>query len=146
MFFSKEILSKISRNIRNNNRMDLKNLGKEGSLTVDDFMEKMREQKNKCYVCKQEFKYDGDQWCYFFPSADRINNKEVHSKENIAISCFFCNVRMFKQINEKKCGLCTNPEHKYEGTIQTKSQLFAKLHHSDSEFRCYLKTLVGNPC
>jgi hypothetical protein len=141
MFLSKEVSSKIARNIRNNNKIDKTKIGEEGVLKVDEFMEKMRDQNYKCYVCKQEFKYDGDKWCYFFPSADRLNNKKIHSKENIAISCFFCNVRNWKQINEKKCGLCKSPEHTYIGNIQTKSELFSKLHHSEFELYLYLKNM-----
>ncbi len=45
---------------------------------------------------------------------------------------------MFKQINEKKCGLCPNPQHTFEGNIQTKSELFRKLNHSESELQYYL--------
>lgn len=141
MFFSKETLSKFSRNIRNNNRMDKQKIGVEGKLTLDDFLQKLKDQQYRCYVCEQEFKYDGDKWCYFFPSADRIDNKKVHSKENVAVSCFFCNVRCWKQINEKKCGLCKSDGHSYEGQIQTKSDFFKKINHSEYELNLYLKSL-----
>lgn len=144
MFLSKEIISKIKRNIRNNNRTDIKNLGREGALTFDEFTEKMRSQNNKCYVCQQEFKYDGESWCYFFPSADRLDNKKVHSKENIAVSCFFCNVRSWKQIDEKKCGICKAPGHVYEGHIQTKSDLFKNLNHSEFQLYLHLKSMKSN--
>jgi hypothetical protein len=141
MFLSKEIISKIKRNINTNNRKDIEKVGIEGTLTFDEYMERMREQGWKCYVCRQDFKFDGDKWCYFFPSADRIDNKKPHFKDNIAISCFFCNVRMFKQINEKKCGLCKQPEHSFEGKIPTKSMLFARLGHSDYAVREYLSDI-----
>lgn len=141
MFFSKETLSKFSRNIRKNNRVDKEKLGIEGRLTLDNFLEKIKEQQYKCYVCEQEFKYDGDKWCYFFPSADRINNSKVHSKENVAVSCFFCNVRCWKQINEKKCMLCKEEGHSFHGEIQTKSQFFKKIHHSNYGLYLHLKNM-----
>ena len=101
---SKVVISKIKRNISHNNRKDVEKYGRSGTLTYDEFIDKISDQGNKCYVCLQEFQYNGGQWCYFFPSADRIYNYSPHSKENLGVSCLFCNIRMFKQITEKKCG------------------------------------------
>jgi hypothetical protein len=143
---SKEAIKRIQININNNNKKDLKTLGIKGILTYDEFMEKIKEQKNKCYICLQDLKYDGGNWCNFFPSADRINNKFIHSKENIAISCIYCNIRYFKQsflkenIN-KKCGLCPGLNHCYDGYIISKSELYEKLEHSDYNIKQYIRNL-----
>jgi hypothetical protein len=134
----KEIIEKIRTNISRNNLSDKKKFGRKGTLTYEEFMNKLEEQGNKCYVCLQEFKYDGKQWCYFFPSADRIYNYSPHTYENIAISCFFCNVRMFKQISEKKCGLCEGLNHHYVGDIITKSTLFRNLGNNNSRIKEYI--------
>lgn len=138
MFLSKDTISKIKRNISHNNGKDKKTKGIQGTLTFDDFMEKIKDQNWKCYICKQEFKFNGEQWCYFFPSADRINNNKIHTKDNVAISCFFCNVRKFKGIHEKICGLCKDEEHRYNGEIITKSGLFRSLYNSEYELKKYL--------
>lgn len=138
---SKEIVQKIKQHIQHNNRNDLKHFGQRGILTYDDYMKKLQEQKYKCYICKQEFKYDGGKWCYFFPSADRINNNYPHSYENVQIACFFCNVRMFKGISEKKCGLCEGLNHVYEGFIRSKSELFRDLGHSEYELKRYIEEM-----
>jgi hypothetical protein len=138
---SKETISKIKKNINNNNRTDVKRGRKRGNLTYDDFMEQLKKQNERCYICLQEFKYDGGKWCYFFPSADRINNSDIHHKDNIAISCFFCNVRCFKGISEKHCGLCENLNHKFYDTILTKSQLFHRLGNSEEKIKGYINNL-----
>jgi hypothetical protein len=138
---SKDVISKIKRNISNNNRNDIKKCGMKGILTYDDFIDKIKIQGNKCYVCLQEFQYNGGQWCYFFPSADRISNRSPHSKHNIGVSCLFCNIRMYKQISEKKCGLCEDLNHIHAGEIITKSSLFSSLENSDYRIKEYINMI-----
>jgi hypothetical protein len=140
-YLSKDVISKIKRNITTNNRKDLEKFNLKGTLTYDDFLDKIKGQGNKCYVCLQEFKYDGGQWCYFFPSADRLYNNMPHSKDNVSISCLFCNIRMFKQISEKKCGLCEGLNHIYEGDIISKSNLFKKLEHKQYRIKEYIENI-----
>ena len=122
-----DVIEKIKQHIRSNNTKDKKKFGRMGNFTFEQFQAKLQYQKNKCYVCQQEFQYNGGKYCYFFPSIDRINNNYYHTNYNIALSCFFCNVRFFKQVSEKKCGLCDGLGHTYEGSIITKSELFKNL-------------------
>jgi hypothetical protein len=144
-FISTDSMKKIKRNIASSNNDDIKKYGVKGTLTIDEFLEKIKEQGNKCYVCLQEFKYDGGKWCYFFPSADRIYNYKSHTKSNIAASCLFCNIRMFKGINEKKCGLCEGLNHVYQGDIITKSVLFRSLENSDDRIKEYINDINKTP-
>ena len=138
---SKDVISKIKRNISHNNRKDLEKYRIKGTLTYDDFIDKIKEQGNKCYVCLQELQYNGGKWCYFFPSADRIYNYSPHSKENIGVSCVFCNIRMFKQVSKKECGLCNGLNHSYDGDIITKSSLFRNLDNNNYRIKEYIKTI-----
>lgn len=138
---SKDVISKIKRNIAHNNRKDLEKYRMRGTLTYDEFIDKIQEQGNKCYVCLQDFQYNGGQWCYFFPSADRISNYIPHSKENVGIACLFCNIRMFKQVSEKKCGLCEGLNHVYSGDIITKSKLFRNLGNDNSIIKEYINKM-----
>lgn len=138
---SQAVISKIKRNIAHNNRRDLEKYGIKGTLTYDEFIEKIKKQSNKCYVCLQEFQYNGGQWCYFFPSADRIYNYSPHNKENIGVSC---NIRMFKNVSEKKCGLCEGLDHVYNGDIITKSKLFNKLGNDNRMIKEYIDRLHGH--
>ena len=138
---SKDVISRIKRNIAHNNRKDVEKYGIKGTLTYDDFIDKIKEQGNKCYVCLQEFQYNGGKWCYFSPSGDRIYNYSPHSKENIGISCVFCNIRMFKQISKKECGLCDGLNHLYDGDIITKSSLFRNLGNNNYIIKEYINTI-----
>lgn len=138
---SKHVISKIKRNISHNNHKDIEKFGTKGTLTYDEFIEKIKEQGNKCYVCLQSFQFNGGNWCYFFPSADRIYNYSPHSKENIGISCLFCNIRMFKQVSEKKCGLCEGLNHIHIGDIMTKSSLFHSLGNNNYNIKEYINNI-----
>jgi hypothetical protein len=138
---SKDNILKIKRGINNNNRKDIQKYGMKGTLTYEQFINKIKDQGNKCYVCLQEFQYNGGNWCYFFPSADRIYNYSPHSKENIGASCLFCNIRMFKQVSEKKCGLCDGLNHIHTGDIITKSRLFYNLGNNNEVIREYINNI-----
>lgn len=135
---SNDTISKIKRNIADNNRRDVEKYGMKGTLTYDGFMNKIKEQGNKCYVCLQDFQYNGGKWCYFFPSADRIYNYAPHSNDNIGVSCVFCNIRMFKQVSKKSCGLCDGLNHIYDGDIITKSNLFRNLGNDNYRIKEYI--------
>ena len=145
-FISKDAMKKIKDNIQSNNKNDKGKFNRNGTFTLDEFMNKIKEQGNKCYICLQEFKYDGGKWCNFFPSSDRINNKLPHDKDNIAISCLYCNIRYFKEhhLNTKlykKCGYCQDLNHEYLDDIIKKNDLFKKLNHSDYAIKTYIASL-----
>jgi hypothetical protein len=147
---SKEAIAKIKSNINGNNKKDVKNFRRKGTLTYEQFIEKLKKQNGKCYVCLQEFKYDGGKWCNFFPSADRIYNYDIHTDSNVAISCTYCNLRTFKdnftgQPSKKICGLCPDLNHVFEGDIKTKSDLFYELGNSDSTMYEYAQNLPITP-
>ena len=143
---SKEAISRIKININNNNKKDISKFGVGGTLTYDEFMNKIKQQENKCYICLQELKYNGGKWCNFFPSADRISNNTRHCNENIAISCVYCNIRYFKeQYLEtdvyKKCGLCPGLDHDFNGHIISKRELYSNLGHSDYRIKEYINNI-----
>ena len=136
----KKIISKIKSNVAGNNLKDSKTLRMKGVFTIQEFISKVKLQNNKCYICLQEFKYDGGKWCNFFPSADRINNRDIHRDGNVAISCVYCNIRNFKEKFtgkeiKKVCGSCPDLNHAYEGYIPTKSEMFRSL--GNSNYRMY---------
>ena len=138
---SKDVIAKIKRNISHNNIKDVKEHRMKGTLTIEHFFDKIKQQGNECYICLQEFKYDGGKWCYFFPSADRIYNRLSHTEDNIAISCLFCNIRNFKQVSEKKCSLCEGLHHTYDGTIIKKGELFRSLENNNYLIKKYINNI-----
>ena len=134
--FTTDAIIKIKNKIAGNNYNDLKRFKTKGDLTYEQFIRKMMQQDCKCYICLQEFKFDGINHCYFFPSPDRINNSDIHTDNNIAISCTYCNIREFKE--------------DYLGKNIDKICCYGKGHHSKesiirrSEF--YLKTGFNKKC
>ena len=146
---SKTVITKIKTNIKNNNTKDIQTLGRKGTLTIEQYMAKIKKQKGKCYVCLQDFKYDGSSWCNFFPSADRIDNNDIHRDGNIAIACTYCNIRMWRiyknyatDFSKKICGVCPSElKHSFLGVIKTKSELFYELGNSDSRMYEYANNL-----
>lgn len=130
MNISKEAEKKIKNSISCNLKNDLKKYGRKGNMTYEQIIEKITKQNNKCYICLQDFKYDGKQWCHFFPSIDRFQNMFPHDIQNVAIACYFCNVRMFNQLHQKKCGLCEKEDHCYDGEIITKSKMYREIGHN----------------
>jgi hypothetical protein len=95
--FTAEAIQIIKDKIKANNYDDLRKRGIRGNLTYEQFITKMMQQDAKCYICLQDFKFDGERWCNFFPSPDRIHNDDIHTDKNIAISCTYCNIREFKE-------------------------------------------------
>ena len=72
---SKDANEKMKRSVRQIVQKDLAKIPtylhatfEEEKMTFEHFKVKILEQNNKCYVCHQEFRYDGGKWCYFFPS------------------------------------------------------------------------------
>ena len=138
----KKAISKIKSKISSNNKNDEKKYGIKGDLTLDEFITKIKKQNGKCYVCLQDFKYDGGNFCDFFPSPDRINNNIKHTCNNVAISCTYCNLRTWKEGYlrheiKKVCGHCEGLNHSHEGYISTKSVLFRSLGNNNTRIYEY---------
>lgn len=64
------------------------------------------EQNNKCIICHDSLLLiNYKQYCCYQFSIDRINNNKPHNKDNIRITCYYCNCKhhnKFSQLN-KKC-------------------------------------------
>lgn len=128
----KKAISKIKSNISGNNLKDVKQNRIKGTLTYTEFIKKIKKQNGKCYICLQDFKYDGGRWCNFFPSADRIDNYDIHKDSNVAVACTYCNIRYFKEKHlgheiKKVCGECEGLNHSHQEYISTKSILYRSL-------------------
>jgi hypothetical protein len=143
---SKKNIKKIKHSISSNNRSDLKKFARKGTLTFEEFFNKIKIQNNKCYICLQEFRYDGGNYCNFFPSPDRIYNYDIHTENNIAASCTYCNIRMRKEqiLGKdivKSCGLCPDLEHSHTNYIPSKSELFRYLGNNNNRIHNYIKDI-----
>jgi hypothetical protein len=80
---------------------DKNQFGYEGDLTYEDVLELLRRQKFTCYICNDSVMTS--KWkpycCYQF-SVDRICNRLPHNKNNVLISCYYCNCRYFSEFNQ----------------------------------------------
>lgn len=61
-------------------------------IKTEDVFELLKRQENRCYVCKNNVllsQYHNH--CLYQFTLDRINDKIPHIKDNVLISCYYCN-------------------------------------------------------
>lgn len=91
------IINKIS----SHKQTDIKKFNKEGNITNEFINEQINNQNKKCYICEEEVLLEN--WkpycCYQF-SIDRIDNNYPHNKDNIKISCYYCNCRHYPKFTQ----------------------------------------------
>lgn len=66
--------------------------GIKGNVSFNDVKELLNKCKFKCFVCDDTVLSAG--WkphCWYQMTLDRINNNLPHNKDNILISCYYCN-------------------------------------------------------
>ena len=71
---------------------DTKRFGYAGNVTKEDVFCLFNKQKGRCYVCDDivltsNFK----PYCLYQFSLDRLDNQLPHNKDNVLISCYYCN-------------------------------------------------------
>jgi hypothetical protein len=98
----------ITKKVSNNKQFDLKNFGRKGTMTSKDVQNLLKIQEYKCDKCGEEVLTFGykSRCCYQF-SIDRINNGLPHDKNNIKISCYFCNCAdhpLYDKTIKTRCG------------------------------------------
>ena len=83
-------------------KIDIDKFGREGSASIEDISQLLNKQKFTCYVCDEMI--ITSKWkpfcCYQF-SVDRINNNLPHDRNNVLISCYYCNCRHHFEFNQK---------------------------------------------
>lgn len=91
----------IRKKISTYKKKDIDRFGREGTATIDDILQLLRKQNFTCYVCDE--KVITSNWkpfcCYQF-SIDRINNNLPHDRNNVLISCYYCNCRHYSEFNQ----------------------------------------------
>jgi hypothetical protein len=80
---------------------DKNKFGYESDLTYEDVLELLEKQNFTCYICNDNV--ITSKWkpycCYQF-SVDRIDDRLPHNKNNVLISCYYCNCRYFSEFNQ----------------------------------------------
>ena len=83
---------------------------KEGNITFDDIKELLRKQKFKCYICNDMILTSN--WlseCLYQVSLSQINITLPHNRDNVLISCHYCNDE--KENTRSKIKQCKNKCH-----------------------------------
>ena len=97
--------------------------GYEGDITYEDVLELLRKQKFTCYICNDNV--ITSKWkpycCYQF-SIDRIVDTLPHNKNNVLISCYYCNCRYFSEFNQYY-KICKSGCHTTKRIIQHKREV-----------------------
>lgn len=104
---NKCLIINIIKKINNCQKNDKKKFGIKGDITKEYILELLVKQKLKCYICDIKLNLNNyENRCKNQLSIDRINNNEPHNKNNIMLSCYYCNCELTCFINvDKKCNL-----------------------------------------
>ena len=109
-----KVITKIKNKLRGCLSKDTKKFSRPGTITCDDVFELLARQKGRCYVCDDDISIK--EWmpycCYQF-SLDRIDNNYPHDKNNVLLSCFYCNCRGHQDFNQID-KICNSGCHNYK--------------------------------
>ena len=86
------IFASIATKLNGYRKTDIQKFGTVGNITKDDVVALLNKQKFRCYVCDDIVLTFG--WrpsCLYQFSIDRINNSLPHNRDNVLISCYYCN-------------------------------------------------------
>ena len=95
------LITNIKRKINSHKLFDKKRFGIEGNIDYKFITELIKKQDKKCFVCKEEvLLIDWKPYCCYQFSIDRINNEYSHNKDNVRITCYYCNCRHFPKFDQ----------------------------------------------
>ena len=104
---NQRLIENIQKKISSHKNFDKKRFKIYGNITYDDVLLLLTKQNNKCYVCNDNLElinYDSN--CQYQFSIDILNNEKPHDKDNVLISCYFCNCYNRSIVDTKKCKSC----------------------------------------
>jgi len=111
------IISCIDTKIRGYNKSDITNFGVIGNIKKEDVISLLNKQKFRCYVCDDiVLTFGYKPYCLYQFSVDRIDNSLPHNRDNILISCYYCNcinylTNVLDCHDNKKYKICDNYCH-----------------------------------
>jgi hypothetical protein len=113
------IKDNISKKLNSHKQSDIIKFGKHGNLKSEDVEKLLIKQLFKCYVCDDMvITTNYKPYCCYQFSIDRIDNNKPHDKNNVLISCYYCNCRnfpLFDQLNK----ICNSGCHTIKREIKT---------------------------
>jgi len=116
---------------------DAKRFEREGDIDVEYILERLEKQNGRCYICK-DFVLTAN-WapkCEYQFSIDRINSDLPHDKENVAITCKYCNCRMamLNNYGVDSFKVCKSGCHIIKRELPTKWEVLKKIL---PDLKCY---------
>ena len=119
---NKNIIHKIN----NHKAYDKRRFNAENNINLDNIMELIRKQNNKCYICDEDvILINWKPYCCYQFSIDRINDNEPHNINNVLISCYYCNCRHYPKFDQHN-KVCRSKCHKEEKKIINKNEINKK--------------------
>ena len=100
----------INKKINECKKIDKLKFKKEGNITNNDIKELLRKQKFKCYICNDMILTSN--WfseCLYQMSFSLINITLPHNRDNVLISCYYCNNS--EKTEKSKIKRCKNKCH-----------------------------------
>jgi hypothetical protein len=112
---TKNLNTNIMRKINSHKIYDKNRFEIEGNINLDYILELIKKQNNKCYICKENvLLVNWKPYCCYQFSIDRIKNDQPHNKNNVLISCYYCNCRHHSKFDQhyKVCNQKCHTEKK----------------------------------
>jgi len=112
---SGNLKTNILKKIFNHKKYDLKRFDIEGNIDYNYITKLINKQDKKCYICKETVLIiDWKPYCCYQFSIDRIDNNMPHDKNNVLISCYYCNCRDYPKFDQhnKKCNQNCHTDYK----------------------------------
>tara|TARA_Y100000389_G_C17348422_1_gene457103 strand:- start:154 stop:876 length:723 start_codon:yes stop_codon:yes gene_type:complete len=123
-----DTLSAISSKISQHKEYDKKRFGIIGNIKKEDVIDLLDKQQFRCYVCDDiVLTYNWKPRCLYQFSLDRIDNSLPHNRDNVLISCYYCNCIKY-MTNRTECSentkhkICDNNCHCDKRQIQIKRE------------------------
>ena len=111
----------INKKINSNKSYDKKHFNKEGNIDIKYVVHMLNDQDYKCYLCNDDIiTMFYKQYCCHQFSIDRIDNLKPHDKNNVRITCYYCNCKHHNKFTQqhKKCDSKCHEEKVITNTIK----------------------------
>jgi ribosomal protein S28E/S33 len=76
--------------------------GRKGDVSIEDILQLLETQNYTCYICDEKvITLTWNPYCCYQFSVDRIDNDRPHDRNNVLISCYYCNCRNHPEFNQE---------------------------------------------
>lgn len=100
---------KVGQKINMHKSFDFKKFKQKGDVDQCTVNKLLADQQTKCYKCGDELiTHSYVPRCLYQFSIDRLDNSKPHNKDNIAISCYFCNCKDHPEFLVKEKTHCSD--------------------------------------